>query len=97
MGKPDVLYEWFTRDELLSAKAGFCEHLTLQGTGSVSDVKIFEIQVLSDAQFSVFTELNKHASDAGMTSITIPAGTVIEGAITALTLTSGNIRCSLVP
>lgn len=47
------------------------------------------IQILTDAQFSTFTETDGTGS---MTGFVIPAGTVIYGKITAYTLTSGRIR-----
>jgi hypothetical protein len=61
------------------------------GTTAITG-KFYAVQVLADAQFSVFTE-NAKTGDA-MTGFTIPAGTILYNGlgITAFTLSSGAVR-----
>jgi hypothetical protein len=61
------------------------------GTDAITG-KFYAVQVLADAQFSVFTE-NAKTGDV-MTGFTIPAGTILYNGlgITAFTLSSGAVR-----
>ncbi len=61
------------------------------GTTAITG-KFYAVQVLADAQFSVFTE-NAKTGDV-MTGFTIPAGTILYNGlgITAFTLSSGAVR-----
>lgn len=61
------------------------------GTNAITG-KFYAVQVLTDAQFSVFTE-NAKTGDV-MTGFTIPAGTILYNGlgITAFTLSSGAVR-----
>lgn len=51
-----------------------------------SSLSVTAIQVLSDAVFTTLT-----GNITGITGVTIPAGTVLRGSFTAITLTSGTI------
>lgn len=57
---------------------------TTQVTGNIC-----AIQVLEDATFSEFTEVNATGS---MVGITVPAGVTLYGDINSYTLTSGKVR-----
>jgi hypothetical protein len=76
----------------IAGAAGACHGVVVEtGTTAITG-KFYAVQVLSDAQFSVFTE-NGTSGDT-MTGFTITAGTtIINGlGITAFTLISGRVR-----
>jgi hypothetical protein len=76
----------------IAGAAGGCHGVVVEtGTDAITG-KFYAIQVLADANFSVFTE-NGKSGDA-MTGFVIPAGTtIINGlGITAFTLASGRVR-----
>lgn len=76
----------------IAGAAGACHGVVVEtGTDAITG-KFYAIQVLSDANFSVFTE--NGASGDTMTGFTITAGTtIINGlGITAFTLSSGRVR-----
>jgi hypothetical protein len=76
----------------IAGAAGACHGVDVETAQTAVTGKFYAIQVLADANFSVFTE-NGKTGDA-MTGFTIPAGTtLINGlGITAFTLASGRVR-----
>jgi len=76
----------------IAGAAGACHGVDVETSTNPVTGKFYAIQVLADANFSVFTE-NGKTGDA-MTGFTIPAGTtLINGlGITAFTLASGRVR-----
>jgi hypothetical protein len=81
----------------IAGAAGACHGVDVEtGTNAVTG-KFYAIQVLTDANFTVFTENGKTGDT--MTGFTIPAGTtIINGlGITAFTLLSGRVRAYKLP
>ncbi len=76
----------------IAGAAGACHGVDVETGTTAATGKFYAIQVLADANFSVFTE-NGKTGDA-MTGFVIPAGTtLINGlGITAFTMTSGKVR-----
>ena len=60
----------------------------ITGTGSVTGLAARQVVCLTDTVFSVFTRTNSAGS---ITGITLPAGTLLTGPVTAITLTSGAV------
>lgn len=60
------------------------------GDTALTGLNAYAIQILADANFATLTESNK-TGDV-MTGFDIPAGVVLFGNFTAITLTSGKIR-----
>ena len=81
----------------IAGAAGACHGVDVETSTTAVTGKFYAIQVLADANFSVFTENGK--SGDPMTGFTIPAGTTIMNGlgITAFTLTSGKVRASKLP
>lgn len=64
-------------------------------TGAVTGVRLCAIQCIEDTVFSVLTDSAERAGYASsVTSLTYPAGFVLAGQFTALTVTSGAVRIS---
>lgn len=81
----------------ITGAAGACHGVVVETGNDAVTGKFYAIQVLSDANFSAFTE-NGKTGDV-MTGFAIPAGTVIYNGlgITAFTLTSGKVRAYKLP
>ena len=81
----------------IAGAAGACHGVDVETSVTPVTGKFYAVQVLTDANFSVFTE-NGKTGDA-MTGFTIPAGTtIINGlGITAFQLTSGRVRSYKLP
>lgn len=60
----------------------------ITGTGAVTGLAARQVVCLTDTVFSVFTRTN---SSGSITGITLPAGTLLTGPVTAITLTSGAV------
>ncbi len=61
----------------------------LSDTTALTSVNFAYIQVITDSVFSTLT--NGNSTTGSITGITIPAGTVLRGAFTAVQLTSGAV------
>lgn len=61
------------------------------GTTAVTGVDLAAIQILTDATFSVLTEVGNVTGDA-LTGIAIKAPCILRGKFTGFTLTSGAVR-----
>jgi hypothetical protein len=57
-------------------------------TAAVTGVNFAQVVCLTDTVFSVFTRTN---STGSITGLTLPAGTLLIGPVTAYTLTSGAV------
>lgn len=60
------------------------------GTSALTGLDAYAIQLLADTEFATLTESNKTGDN--MTGFSIPAGTVLFGNFSAVTLTSGAVR-----
>lgn len=72
---------------------GMAGSLTINSGSGAKTGNFNAIQMLEDTAFTTLTDIQAASGGVVLTGITYPAGLVIYGAFTAVTVTSGTARC----